>query len=69
MANHWAFCAKQDSESAESFSRSRHGSNACVGRVARNGHPGLAQSTDCVAQWLYGGPNDGYSLQTSYCSR
>jgi len=24
--------------------------------VARNGHPGLARSTDCEAQWIHGGP-------------
>jgi hypothetical protein len=27
-----------------------HGSNACVRRVAEDGHPGLARSTDCAAQ-------------------
>src|ERR1700738_940359 len=27
---------------------------ACGERVAMDGHPGLAQSTDCAAQWLPG---------------
>jgi hypothetical protein len=42
-----------------SFSRSRHGSNACVRRVARHGHPGLARSKDCTAQWIHGGRRSG----------
>src|SRR6266478_6309383 len=28
-----------------------HGRNACVARVAMDGHPGLARSRDCAAQW------------------
>jgi periplasmic protein CpxP/Spy len=28
-----------------------HGRDACVARVAMDGHPGLARSRDCVAQW------------------
>jgi len=51
-----AFGAMQDRKSAESFSRSLHGSNACVRRVTRDGYPGLARSRDCAAQWIYGGP-------------
>jgi hypothetical protein len=35
MANHRAFGVRQNSESAESFSRSRQGPNACVGRVTK----------------------------------
>jgi hypothetical protein len=58
MANHRAFGAKQDSGSAESFSRRTQGSNACVGRVAKDGHPGLARSMDCAAQWVYVGSKD-----------
>jgi hypothetical protein len=27
------------------------GRDACVSRAARDGHPGLARSKDCVAQW------------------
>jgi len=30
------------------------GRDACVTRMARDGHPGLARSTDCVAQWAEG---------------
>ena len=65
-ANHRAFCAKQDGESAESFARSRQGSNACVGRVASDGHPRLARSTHCVAQWLHGGAARICMIRTSY---
>src|ERR1700691_2154347 len=57
-----AFCALQDRNSAESFSRSvqgraacrracDQGQYACVLRVAMEGHPGLERSTECVAQW------------------
>jgi hypothetical protein len=34
------------------FARSLQGSNASVGRVTMEGHPGLARSTDRVAQWI-----------------
>ncbi|HMK84868.1 MAG TPA: hypothetical protein VK437_02825 [Steroidobacteraceae bacterium] len=30
--------------------REKHGRDACVARVAMNGHPGLARSRDCAAQ-------------------
>ena len=47
---------RTDSESVASVARSLPGSNACVGRVAMDGHPGLARSTDCAAQWIHGDP-------------
>src|SRR5712672_4809805 len=28
-----------------------HGRDACVPRVTMDGHPGLARSRDCAAQW------------------
>ncbi len=69
MANHRLSAAKQDSESAENFARSRQGSNACVGRVTMEGRPGLARSTDCVAQWLHGGAARICMIRTSYRMR
>src|ERR1700677_1022181 len=45
-----------------SFSRSLHGCDACVARVTRDGHPGLARSRDCVAQWIYGGPENSLPI-------
>jgi hypothetical protein len=45
-------------ESAGCFSRSLHGCDARVARVAMDGHPGLARSMDCAAQWIYGGPEN-----------
>ena len=63
-----AFCAKQESESAESVSHSPQGCDACVARVAMEGHPGLARSRDCVAQWIHGGAENTYPIQPS-CMR
>ncbi|MGO9512612.1 MAG: hypothetical protein ACLP2F_03085, partial [Steroidobacteraceae bacterium] len=34
-----------------------------AGRAQRNGHPGLARSRDCVAQWIHGGPENTYLIQ------
>jgi hypothetical protein len=44
--------------------REKHGRDACVARVARDGHPGLARSRDCAAQCFsrslhYGGIHGG----------
>jgi hypothetical protein len=50
--------AVQDCISVASFSRSVHGRSACVARVAKEGHPGLARSMDCAAQWIHSGPKD-----------
>jgi hypothetical protein len=48
-----------------SFSRSPHGRDACVARVAMDGHPGLARSRDCEAQWVHGGPENAYPIRPS----
>ena len=36
--------------------------NACVVRVAREGHPGLARSTDSAAQWIHSGSANEHAL-------
>jgi hypothetical protein len=50
------------------FSRSPQGRDACVARVAMDGHPGLARSRDCAAQWVYGGPENACPIPPS-CTR
>src|SRR5580658_2795607 len=47
------------------FSRSPQGRDACVARVARDGHPGLARSRDCAAQWVHGAPRTCQTLKLS----
>jgi hypothetical protein len=61
------FCAPSGEicESAERFTRSFHGRNACVARVVMDGHTGLARSTDSAAQRIYSGPENVYSLRAS----
>jgi hypothetical protein len=38
------------------------GSNACDRRVSMDGHPGLARSTECAAQWIHSGPEGDIEL-------
>ncbi len=42
------------------------GCDACVARVAMEGHPGLARSRDCVAQWVHGGPENDHPILPPY---
>jgi hypothetical protein len=50
--------------------REKHGRDACVARVAMDGHSGLARSRDCAAQcfsrslqgWIYGGPENALPI-------
>jgi hypothetical protein len=53
--------------------REKHGRDACVARVARDGHPGLARSRDCAAQCfsrsfqgrIYSGPENPLPIPTA----
>jgi hypothetical protein len=33
--------------------------------MAMDGHPGLARSRDCAAQWIHGGPENTYPIEPS----
>jgi hypothetical protein len=59
-----AFGAKQEARAQKGFSRGPQGCDACVARVVKDDHPGLARSTDCAAQWIYAGANNTYASRS-----
>ncbi|MFL6606074.1 MAG: hypothetical protein ACJ8R9_32760, partial [Steroidobacteraceae bacterium] len=47
----------------------RHGLAACGERVAKDGHPGLARSMECAAQWRAGSELQGRLLAIAFSRR